>query len=224
MDCEDWVVVVPVKGWSTAKSRLGGLSRDDRRELALAMARDTVRAVTDTPEIRSCLVVGPGEVLRDLGCHNGDDSLRGVVETTLVGQVDALNVALRRGRDVAVASGWRQVAMVVADLPGISTGALREFLQLVPETAPGFLADSSGTGTNLLASRRGAQLVPRFGGYSASRHRSAGAAELSSQCDARLRVDLDTEAHLAVARTLAGPALSLWFAGQDGKQAVSECG
>lgn len=148
MDYEDWVVVVPVKGWTTAKSRMGGLSRDDRRELALAMASDTVRAVTATPGIRSCLVVGPSEVLRDLGCQNGDDSLRGLVETTLVGQVDTLNLALRRGRDVAVASGWRQVAMVVADLPGISAGALREFLQLVPETAPGFIPDSSGTGTN----------------------------------------------------------------------------
>ena len=40
-----WSLVVPVKVLATAKSRLAGLTEDDRAAIALAMAADTVEAV-----------------------------------------------------------------------------------------------------------------------------------------------------------------------------------
>lgn len=41
----DWAVVVPVKGWSAAKSRVTGIGERERCELAIALATDTVRTI-----------------------------------------------------------------------------------------------------------------------------------------------------------------------------------
>jgi len=52
-----WTVLLPVKVLARAKSRLAVLAGDRRRELALALASDTVTAVLACPEVARVVVV-----------------------------------------------------------------------------------------------------------------------------------------------------------------------
>ncbi|HVT67961.1 MAG TPA: hypothetical protein VHF26_09450, partial [Trebonia sp.] len=52
-----WTVLLPVKVLDRAKSRLAGLAGDRRRDLALALAADTVAAVLACPEVTGAVVV-----------------------------------------------------------------------------------------------------------------------------------------------------------------------
>ena len=52
-----WTVLLPVKVLARAKSRLAVLAGDRRRELALALASDTVAAVLACPEVARVIVV-----------------------------------------------------------------------------------------------------------------------------------------------------------------------
>lgn len=208
----DWAVVVPVKEWSAAKSRVTGLDERARRELAIALATDTVRTICRTPGVASCIVVSPDENLRELRPRLDSSLVRGVQEQPQAG-LDPLNAALFLGRDAALSAGHQQVAMLVADLPGLSTSGLQSFLRLVPPTGVALICDQAGTGTTLLAGRHGDRLRPAFGSGSAQRHMSNGAIDITAWCDPALRLDTDTWADLSVAADLAGPALRRWLNG-----------
>lgn len=94
-----WAVVVPVKSWASAKSRVAGISTSGRRALAKALAHDTVSTVCATPGVAACFVVGAPDVLDFLVRYVTRPRLFGVEEQ--VGSPDPLNAALRRGRDAA---------------------------------------------------------------------------------------------------------------------------
>ena len=53
----NWTVLLPVKVLAQAKSRLAVLAGERRRELALAVASDTVSAVLGCPEVARVIVV-----------------------------------------------------------------------------------------------------------------------------------------------------------------------
>ncbi|MFB9730315.1 2-phospho-L-lactate guanylyltransferase [Haloechinothrix salitolerans] len=204
-----------MKGWGNAKTRMSELRTDDRRALAFALAQDTVRTVCATPDVELCVVVGPGEVLRDLRRCAGLEAVRGVEERREA-SADSLNMALLRGRDVALSAGYRQLAMIVADLPALSVTALRGFLRTVPAASVAIVCDRSGSGTTIVAGRRGERVLPAFGPNSAARHIANGAVDVTSRCDPWLRADVDTVADLATARGAAvGPALRRWFDGGE---------
>ena len=205
----EWAVVVPVKEWSAAKSRVTGLTGRERQGLALALATDTVATVCRTPGVVSCIIVGPRATLHELDLKFGNPTVLGVLEKA--GHQDPLNAALRQGRDAATSAGLRHVAMVVADLPGLRTEGLDGFLRSVPMRHAAVVRDQAGTGTTLLASRRGERLRPVFGADSAARHLSGGARDLTTRCDPALRLDTDTWADLAVVDRWAGPALRRWL-------------
>lgn len=94
----EWAVVIPVKRWAMAKSRVGGLRSADRRDLAAALAHDVIRTVCATPAVARCVVVGPDEVVRELRRCSG--AVLGVEEVQ-ERSADPLNTALRQGRDAA---------------------------------------------------------------------------------------------------------------------------
>ena len=68
-----WTVLLPVKVLARAKSRLAVLAGDRRRELALALASDTVSAVVACPEVARVIVITSDPVagprLAALGAH-----------------------------------------------------------------------------------------------------------------------------------------------------------
>jgi 2-phospho-L-lactate guanylyltransferase len=225
-----WTVLLPVKVLARAKSRLAVLAGERRRELALALASDTVVAVLACPEVARVVVVTSdpvaGPLLAALGAvivpdAPGDRSPgRPPARAALdgpgapgglgdLGVQDALNAALRHGAAVA-ARRWpgTGLAALTADLPAVGPAELATALRAAG-TAPSraaFVPDAAGVGTTLYAVPPGGEFRPLFGGASRARHAAAGATELELDVMTGLRRDVDTPDDLREALNLgAGP-------------------
>lgn len=185
---------MPVKGLSTAKSRLRGAVAPARHEeLALAMVRDTVTAVTACARVAEVLVVTSdpraAAAARALGARVVPDPGAG------------LNAAMRFGADT-VAGPARPRVVLTGDLPALRP---EELAAALPSGAPGrgFVRDAAGSGTVLLAAGSDTALDPRFGPGSAAAHAATGATALTGEGWAGpagdwpgLRQDVDTPADL----------------------------
>ena len=225
-----WTVLLPVKVLARAKSRLAVLAGDRRRELALALACDTVAAVVACPEVARVVVVTSdpvaGPLLTALGAiivaDEPDDlsvslgslggTAAGAAAPGVLGELgvqDALNAALRHGAAVAVRRWPRTgLAALTADLPALNPAELALALRAA-SAAPGraaFVPDAAGIGTTLYAVPPGGEFRPLFGGASRARHAASGAAELVVDDTTGLRRDVDTPDDLRAALVLgAGP-------------------
>lgn len=185
-----WSIVIPVKRLRLAKSRLA-VDRDQRAELAIAMAIDTVRAALDSAAAVEVMVVTDdgraAEVLRQLGARVvGDDPDSG------------LNPALRHGASLAATPA---VAALASDLPALRSSSLDAVLEVAAASRRSAVADAGGTGTTLLAARAG-DLRPEFGPASFMVHLAGGATDLTGVADPRLRQDVDTVTALRTAVAL----------------------
>lgn len=214
-----WSVVIPVKRLLLAKTRLSaalGHSASDtlldpaqsmnnrsrvHRQLpangriALAMARDTVRAVLASTAVSTVVVVT-------------DDPLAAEELTTLGARViadgpdDGLNAALRYGAEWARAQRPADgVSAVSADLATLRSEELTAALDAAANFPRAFVADIHGTGTTLLSALPGTALLPQFGLNSARTHGHSGAEGLDGDWPT-LRQDVDTPTDLAVAAAL----------------------
>lgn len=202
-----WSLVIPVKVLALAKSRLSGLSRQDRAELALAMAADTVAAAAACPAVGAVIVVTDDEVA---GAELG--SLGAEVIPDLPGA--GLNAALVFG---AAHAGSRRPgrgrAGLAADLPALRPAELGAALGAAPPRADAFVPDAAGSGTAMYAAGPDVAFCPRFGHQSRAAHLAGGAVELDVPDIDGLRQDVDTEADLRAAAGLGlGPRSAAVFA------------
>lgn len=189
-----WGLVVPVKRLSVAKSRLAAYGERTRRELALAFAADVVAAAADCEVVAEILVVTDDpdarQVLAALGARVAPDD------------PDAgLNPALEHGAEL-LRSGRPGLGVVTvsADLPALRAHDLAAALAAVPAGGRAFVADSTGSGTTLLAASAPAPLAPAYGPGSRARHLASGALELAGAPG--LRRDVDTPEDLRDALAL----------------------
>lgn len=152
-----WTVLVPVKALPDAKSRLAGFSPDAEAHARLvrAIRADTLQAARSAERV--------GRVLR-IGDRPGG-------EHDVVQAHPGLNAAILDGARHARAY-WADdpVAVLVGDLPALTSAELDAALAFGAACERGFVADASGTGTTLLTALRGARLHPQFGPDSAARH------------------------------------------------------
>ena len=189
------VVVVPVKPPALGKSRLVGLTDEQRRELAEAFALDTVTAALATPGVEEVLVVTDdfrlAAGLRDLGAEVVPDGVSEDLNATLV--QGAAEVARRWPGTVPVA--------LCADLPGLRpeelAAVLAEATTAVAAGRAAFVRDRAGIGTTVYAAAVDA-FAPSFGFHSAAAHERAGAVEVGSDA-ASVRTDVDDLADLGAA-------------------------
>ena len=189
------VVVVPVKPPAVGKSRLVGLTDEQRRELAEAFALDTVTAVTATPGVEAVLVVTDdfrlARALRGLGAEVMPDGVSGDLNATLV---QAAAEVVRR---------WPDAVPVVlcADLPALRSDELADVLaEALAEVSAGrtaFVRDRAGVGTTMYAAAQG-RFGPAFGPGSAVRHEQDGAVEVGASASS-VRTDVDDLADLGAA-------------------------
>jgi 2-phospho-L-lactate guanylyltransferase len=200
-----WTVLLPVKVLARAKSRLAVLAGDRRRELALALAADTVAAVLACPAVARVIVVTSdpvaGPLLAALGAVvvSDEPAGRSVPDSADslgdLGPQDQLNAALRHGAAVA-SRRWpgTGLAALTADLPALRPAELATALR------------AAGGATTLYAVPPGGDFLPLFGGASRARHAASGAAEIDLDDMAGLRRDVDTPEDLQVVLALgAGP-------------------
>lgn len=182
------VVLVPVKPPAHGKSRLVGLSDEDRTDLAEAFALDTVAAALAAERVTSVLVVTDDVRLARrvgaLGVHAIPD-----------GTSADLNEALRLAA-AEVARRWpgAVAAALCADVPALTAASLDAALTLAdaPLAADGqvFVADAAGTGTVLYAAAP-QRFAPHYGLGSCAAHEAAGVVRLESEALDPLRQDVD---------------------------------
>lgn len=185
----DWMVLIPVKRFDEAKSRLG--DRPDRAALAEAFARDTIDAVARSSRVRMLLVVTDDpSLLEDLDLP--------VAVTVLRQQAPGLNNAIATGLRLAQ-DCWPEygVAVLAGDLPALPSEDLERTLEFAEEIPLGVVADAQSTGTVLITGQPGMPLLPAFGVGSASRHRDLGHRLIRGT--ERLRRDVDTPDDLVAA-------------------------
>jgi 2-phospho-L-lactate guanylyltransferase len=203
------------------------LAGERRRELALALAADTVAAVAACPDVAHVMVITSdpvaGPLLTALGAVTVPDEpwelAAGPVSLAAgaIGVQEALNAALRHGAAEA-ARRWpgAGLAALTADLPALRPGELSAALRTAA-SRPGrasFVPDAARVGTTLYAVPPGAEFRPLFGGASRARHAASGATEIAGAGLAGLRRDVDTPDDLRAALTLGAGPRSTVLAGE----------
>ncbi len=191
-----FTVVMPMKAWDRAKSRLH-VEPAARRALAEAFARDTLTAVLASPSVAAVVVVTRGDLVVDHVRSVGAQVIQEPADRPL----DTLGSAIRHG--IAWAADHRRdapLAVVPSDLPALTHGALADLLAEADAHTSAFVADANGDGTTILTSRTPSLMRAGYGPGSADRHRRFGAYELVA-ADA-LRQDVDTLDDLVAAERL----------------------
>ncbi|WP_134665553.1 MULTISPECIES: 2-phospho-L-lactate guanylyltransferase [Amycolatopsis] len=188
-------LVMPLKPPGAGKSRLrGAVAAHRHAELVLALACDTLAAVTSVARVRRVLVVtsDPAALSELAGLG---------VELVAEPAGGGLNEALRHGAELLRADAPDGVVGALqADLPALRAVDLEQALtEAAGRRAVVF--DRQGTGTTLLLSAPGKPLDPHFGAGSAELHRASGAIPLT-QALPSLRSDVDTEDDLRHAARL----------------------
>lgn len=153
-------VAIPVKSLNRTKHRLAPvLSPVERATLTLAMLEDVLDAALAIPEWQTW-VVSPDEVVLDVAVRRG---ARAIPE-----EKPSLLGAVRQVDREATERAAEALAVVLADLPFVTRGALLEALHTL---GPVVAAPSSDrTGTNVLVRRPPRAVRPRFGADSFVRH------------------------------------------------------
>ncbi|MGX5695193.1 2-phospho-L-lactate guanylyltransferase [Agromyces soli] len=185
----EWIVVVPVKAFAGAKSRLSPkLDPGHRAALARAFALDAVEAVRGADRVAEVVVV-TGETA--LGHEL--EALPGVVLVPEPGAA-GLAAAIELGISHARHGAGRHLAVMLGDLPALRPAALDAALGAAAGHRRAFVADLEGTGSTLVTALAGTDLQPRFGPDSAAVHRRSGFADLAALggIDLGLRRDVDT--------------------------------
>jgi len=190
-------VVIPVRAFEGAKSRLGAvLDAEERRELVERLLRRALSAALATGGVLEVIVVSPDPEVLGLAAAAG---ARPVEQRTR-----GLNPALHEAR--AAAAGDR-LLIVAGDLPGITPEAIASLL-LAGDGAgrPSVVLapDRHGRGTNALLLDPPDVIDPAFGGDS-----RAGHAWLASSAETAfvevagvLDLDIDTPDDLLLAEAV----------------------
>jgi 2-phospho-L-lactate/phosphoenolpyruvate guanylyltransferase len=153
-------ILVPAKELPRAKTRLGAwLTASERRELALAMLADVLRATVAWPDR---FVVTADAVLAEtaagLGC------------LPLADPGDGLNAALRAGTAHAAHAGATSLLVLLSDVPLVAEEDVAGLLSL---RAAVVVARSPDGGTTALVRRPPGVIDPFFGPRSATLHTEA---------------------------------------------------
>jgi 2-phospho-L-lactate guanylyltransferase len=158
-----YVILVPVKPPAVGKSRLAELGDRERRELAAAIALDTVEACRAATLVSEVLGItddaGFAAELAAIGCATIPD-----------GTSDDLNGTLR----LAAAEAHRRwpelvPVAVLGDLPALRPADLDAALSTLKPGEQAYVADADGTGTTLYTASHD-EFAPRFGAGSAAAH------------------------------------------------------
>ena len=191
------VAIIPVGTLTGAKSRLGAvLDAEERLDLALRLARTTIRAAVAAPRIDETLVVTPDDAVRQLALELGARPIRQTA--------GGLNRGIDQGRDEAVAAGAEAILILPIDLPEVSVEAIEAVLVALdepPRPLVAIVADRHGRGTNALLIAPPDAIEPCFGGNSHAAHVAAAgdAGARLVELDGPLSYDLDTPEDLLLA-------------------------
>lgn len=160
------IIAVPVKELEASKSRLAPvLSQAERAVLSLAMFEDVLDACQAQAGWDVWVISRAEAVLEQAGRRGARPvAERGRTLLQAVRQVEA-----------AVPGRWTRLAVLLADLPLLTPGALAAALSLSTGGLVVAAPAASDAGTNLLVRRPPSAIPARFGPSSFARHRAEAA-------------------------------------------------
>lgn len=189
----DWTILVPLKSLTTAKSRFAGLGDSERRSLVVAMAADVLESSLRCEQVARVLVVAPDvEVMSRLPRN---PRVEWVCDTT-----GDLNAALVSAVVTRTSSGDGPFAVVMADLPALTSAELSAVLIHARPHPCAFVADADGAGTTIYCAGSAGRFSPEFGRGSRAAHRRSRVHEVTASPMSGIRLDVDDATGLARAR------------------------
>ena len=153
------------------------------------MTQDVLEAVGGLPSVTEMVLVSDDPYV--------SHTARAVGAVVLPDPGLGLNVAFLHGMGSG-RSGDTWTAMLMADLPCLTSQALQRVLDAAARHRTAVVADRGGSGSTLLTTAPGCLARPRFGGGSFHQHVATGAAQVAAD-EPRARCDVDTEADLGIA-------------------------
>ena len=202
--------IVPAKALDLAKGRLAEmLSEGERRELAVAMLEDVLRALKGSPAVARIAVVSPDDQVLRVATGAAVTAIQESPES------GGLNRAISFAAD-QFSPAPATLLVVLADVPGITPASIATLIEALPELGVAACPSNDG-GTSALAVRPARAIPFRFGAQSFDAHQEAAsiasvdfrevripeiARDLDSPADLRAFLDLpgDTATHRLLAR------------------------
>ena len=203
-------MVVPIKAFTSAKSRLSDkLDPDQRACLAQSAADRVLRAVADCPLVELRLAVVDTDLAARMALHRNFEVLQ---RPDLLGQ----SAAVGAGFSAAIKRGATNILTVSADIPLVRPKDIDEILRPRPPVLV-MVSDREGLGTNAMRLDPAIDLHFHFGPDSLAMHkREAAALRLPVKVidNRRVRLDIDTPDDI--------DALEVF--GPDGRRVLIEAG
>jgi 2-phospho-L-lactate/phosphoenolpyruvate guanylyltransferase len=187
-------LLLPVKDLSNAKKRLMGvLTPEERFEFAVAMLKDTIRAVQGVRRAEKIFVVTNYEPAMRIAEKNGWEVLR---EEQQISESDSVDAASR----LCAARGMSGVLRIPLDVPLVQASDIDDLLAIeCEEPALVIVPSRDGTGTNAILRMPPALFPSHFGMGSFAKHvgeaESLGAHVIFRRSP-RLEMDVDDETDL----------------------------
>ena len=203
-------MVVPIKAFTSAKSRLSDKLDPDRRAcLAQAAADRVLRAVADCPLVDLRLAVVDTDLAARMALHRNFEVLQ---RPDLLGQ----SAAVSAGFSAAIKRGATNILTVSADVPLVRPKDIDEILRPRPPVLV-MVSDREGLGTNAMRLDPAVDLRLHFGPDSLAMHkREAATLRLPVKVidNRRVRLDIDTPDDID----------ALEVSGPDGRRVLIEAG
>lgn len=203
-------MVVPIKAFTSAKTRLSdGLDPDQRACLAQAAADRVLRAVADCPLVELRLAVVDTDLAARMALHRNFEVLQ---RPDLLGQ----SAAVGAGFSAAIKRGATNILTVSADVPLVRPKDIDEMLRPRPPVLV-MVSDREGLGTNAMRLDPAIDLRFHFGPDSLAMHkREAATLRLPVKVidNRRVRLDIDTPDDID----------ALEVSGPDGRRVLIEAG
>jgi 2-phospho-L-lactate/phosphoenolpyruvate guanylyltransferase len=182
----DWSVIIPVKPFASAKSRL-----PSGPIFAHSFLLDVISAVRGSSEVSHIRVVTADPTVADIAAAQN-------CFITVEAAPDGINQAVAQAAlEVPPGHG---IAVILGDLPCLTPGALNVALETAARVEVAFVSDEAGTGSTMWFSRKGGPIETHFGERSRAAHRASGATEIDAEpgslWSAQLHRDVDTEVDL----------------------------
>lgn len=187
------LIVIPVKGFDEAKSRLGCLFTPDRRAtLARRLCERTLRFFRRHMPEYDLLVVTSSSLIADLAKQHGAQALLEPV-------AEGLSAAAERAADWSRLHGYDAQLLIPADIAHLDESEIRTLLATYSGSPSVVLCPADDGGTNALLTSPPGAIPFQFGKHSAAAHEEA-AMQQGIPCQTieltHLRFDLDTPADL----------------------------
>lgn len=187
----DATVIVPIKPWRWAKSRLA-VGPDARHDLARAFALDVLDVLASSEHAARLVIVTAEEGVTATAAELGAVVLPDEPSVS----DDQLNDAVEQGLSWAISHApTSPVVVVPSDLPSLTSRVFNETLDELSQWDTAFVPDISGRGTTAVWASSAQHLRTFYGPDSAKRHGDNGSTS-NPYVDPRIRHDVDTMADL----------------------------